>query len=328
MLKYYSIIIGENPEYTKHFQPSGKRKIALFANCLMVPVILWFINSYLLVSHVLEGSFFAAILTAFVAGFIIFLIERAIVMSNGSKPIFWFRILLGLIVASLGSISMDEVIFKHDIDNQVAYYKQVESDNAVQRVESEYQDQIAKQQSIVSQKESEWQQSLKDAKSEADGTGGSRQRGVSKISTLKLNIAGKQEADYNNENTKLALLKTNIDAEKINAKQKAEADFNGNALLIRIRAMFDLIAKDKFMLAVYVLFTLFLFCLEFLVVLIKIGSKNSIDEDLEKAREQLLRAKTKKALNRSEIFFQPEQLVHSVQKANAVIQQKPSSIFN
>ena len=328
MLKYYSIIIGENPEYTKHFQPSGNRKIALFANCLMVPVILWFINSYLLVSHVLEGSFFAAILTAFVAGFIIFLIERAIVMSNGSKPIFWFRILLGLIVASLGSISMDEVIFKHDIDNQVAYYKQVESDNAVQRVESEYQDQIAKQQSIVSQKESEWQQSLKDAKSEADGTGGSRQRGVSKISTLKLNIAGKQEADYNNENTKLALLKTNIDAEKINAKQKAEADFNGNALLIRIRAMFDLIAKDKFMCGVYVLFTLFLFCLEFLVVLIKIGSKNSIDEDLEKAREQLLRAKTKKALNRSEIFFQPEQLVHSVQKANAVIQQKPSSIFN
>ena len=88
MLKYYSIIIGENPEYTKHFQPSGKRKIALFAKCLMVLVILWFINSYLLVSHVLEGSFFAAILTAFVAGFIIFLIERAIVMSNGSKPIF------------------------------------------------------------------------------------------------------------------------------------------------------------------------------------------------------------------------------------------------
>ena len=142
MLKYYSIIIGENPEYSKHFQPSSKRKIALFANCLMVPVILWFISSYLLVSHVLEGSFFAAILTAFVAGFIIFLIERAIVMSNGSKPIFWFRILLGLIVASLGSISMDEVIFKHDIDNQVAYYKQVEINNAVQRVEREYQNQI------------------------------------------------------------------------------------------------------------------------------------------------------------------------------------------
>jgi hypothetical protein len=327
MLKYYSIIIGENPEYTKTFQPASKRKIALYANCLMVPVILWFINSYLLVSHVLEGSFLSAIFTAFLAGFIIFLIERAIIMSNGSKPIFWFRILLGFIVASLGSISMDEVIFKHDIDNQVAYYKQAEIDNAVHKVERDYQNQIVVQQSIVKQKGTEWNQSLKDAKSEADGTGGSRQRGVSKISTLKLNIAGKQEADYNTENNKLTSLIASVDTAKAHAKEKAETDFNVNALLIRIRAMFDLIAKDKLMFGVYVLFTLFLFCLEFLVVLIKIGSKNTIDEDLEKAREQLLRAKTKKTLDRSEIFFQPEHFVPSVQNANNAIKQNVSSIF-
>jgi hypothetical protein len=328
MLKYYSIIIGENPEYTKTFQPASKRKVALYANCLIIPVILWFINSYLLVSHVLEGSFFAAILTAFVAGFIIFLIERAILMSNGSKPIFWFRIFLGFIVASLGSISLDEVIFKHDIDNQVAYYKQAEIDSAVHKVERDYQNQIAVQQSIVNQKGAEWNQSLKDAKSEADGTGGSHQRQVGKITVLKMNVAGKQEVDYNTENNKLTSLIASVDTAKAHAKEKAETDFNGNALLIRIRAMFDLIAKDKFMLGVYLLFTLFLFCLEFLVVLIKIGSKNSIDEDLEKAREQLLRAKTKKTLDRSEIFFQPEHFVPSVQNANAAIQQKPSSIFN
>jgi predicted membrane protein len=328
MLKYYSIIIGENPEYTKTFQPASKRKVALYANCLIIPVILWFINSYLLVSHVLEGSFFAAILTAFVAGFIIFLIERAILMSNGSKPIFWFRIFLGFIVASLGSISLNEVIFKHDIDNQVAYYKQAEIDSAVHKVERDYQNQIAVQQSIVNQKGAEWNQSLKDAKSEADGTGGSHQRQVGKITVLKMNVAGKQEVDYNTENNKLTSLIASVDTAKAHAKEKAETDFNGNALLIRIRAMFDLIAKDKFMLGVYLLFTLFLFCLEFLVVLIKIGSKNSIDEDLEKAREQLLRAKTKKTLDRSEIFFQPEHFVPSVQNANAAIQQKPSSIFN
>lgn len=327
MLKYYSIIIGENPNYTATFQPASKRKVALYANCLIVPVILWFINGYLLVSNVLEGSMFSAILTAFIAAFIIFLIERAIVMSNGSKPIFWFRIFLGFIVASLGSISLDEVIFKHDIDNQVAYYKQAEVDSAVHKVEREYQNQIGLQQSIVNQKGFEWNQSLKDAKGEADGTTGSHQRGVSKISNLKLNVAGKQEADYHKENNKLAALTTSVDTAKAHAKTKAEADFNGNALLVRIRAMFDLIAKDKFMLGVYILFTLFLFCLEFLVVLIKIGSKNSIDEDLEKAREVLLRAKTKKTLDRSEIFFQPEHFVPSVQSANSLVKQNVSSIF-
>jgi hypothetical protein len=314
MLKIYSIIIGENPKYTATFQPASKRKIALYANCLIVPVILWFINGYLLVSNVLEGSVFSAILTAFIAAFIIFLIERAIVMSNGSKPIFWFRIFLGIIVASLGSISLDEVIFKHDIDNQVAYYKQAEVDSAVQK-------------SIVNQKGFEWNQSLKDAKGEADGTAGSHQKQVGKIALLKMNVADKQQTDYNTENNKLASLTSSVDTAKAHAKTKAEADFNGNALLVRIRAMFDLIAKDKFMLGVYILFTLFLFCLEFLVVLIKIGSKNSIDEDLEKAREVLLRAKTKKTLDRSEIFFQPEHFVPSVQSANTLVKQNVSSIF-
>jgi hypothetical protein len=248
-------------------------------------------------------------------------------MSNGSKPIFWFRIFLGLIVASLGSISLDEVIFKHDIDNQVAYYKQAEVDSAVQKVEREYQNQIGLQQSIVNQKGFEWNQSLKDAKGEADGTTGSHQKQVGKIALLKMNVADKQQTDYNTENNKLASLFSSVDTAKAHAKTNAEANFNGNALLVRIRAMFDLIAKDKFMLGVYILFTLFLFCLEFLVVLIKIGSKNSIDEDLEKAREVLLRAKTKKTLDRSEIFYQPEHFVPSVQSANSIVKQNVSSIF-
>ena len=328
MLKFYSIIIGENPKYTAAFQPSSKRKIALYANCLLVPVILWFINGYLLVKNVLEGSMFTALLTAFISGFIIFLIERAIVMSNGSKPIFWFRIILGFVIASLGSISLDEVIFKHDIDNQVALHKQTEIDNAVQKVEQQYENQITKQESIVNQKAFEWNQSLKDAKSEADGTGGSKQKMVGKIALLKMDIASKQQSDYQKENDKLEEIIVLMDTAKNNAKLKAESDFNGNALLARIRAMFDLIAKDKFMLGVYILFTLFLFCLEFLVVKIKIGSKYSIDEELEKARENLLRAKTQKTLDRSEIFYQPEHHVQSVQNANAFVKQNVTSIFH
>lgn len=327
-LKLACNIIGEEYPYVKTFTQGGKRKIYLYANCLLVPVILWFINGYLLITNVLEGTMFAALLTAFIAAFIIFLIERAIIMSNGSKPIFWFRIVLGFIVASLGSISLDEVIFKHDIDNQVAIYKQAAIDSAVHKVERDYQNQIALQQSIVNQKGIVWNQSLTDAKSEADGTGGSHQKLVGKITLLKKSIADEQKNDYITENNKLSQLTSNVDTAKANARIKAEANFKGNALLVRIRAMSDLIAKDKVMRGVYVLFTLFLFCLEFLVVLIKVGSKYSFDEELEKAREQLLRAKTKKTLDRSEIFFQPEQLVHSVQNANLLIQKKPSSIFN
>lgn len=328
MFKFYSLLIGENPEYTKTFQPASKRKIILYANCLMIPVILWFINSYLLVSHVLKGGFIPAIITAFLAGFIIFLIERSILMSNGGKAIYAFRILLGFIIASLGSISMDEVIFKNDIDNQVATYRQTEIENATKKIESDFLSQISIQQSIVHQKDSEWKSSLNEAKKEADGTGGSRQKLVGKIALLKMNVASKLESDYNTENQKLKLINDNLVAAIIIAKEKAEADFNGNALLMRIRALFELISKDIFMLIIYILVTLFLFSLEFLVVIIKAGSKASIDEDLENAREALLRAKTKKTLDRSYKFFNPETMIPSVMDANLAINRKPSSIFN
>lgn len=329
MLKFYSIIIGENPDYTSTFQPSSKRKVVLYANCLMVPVFLWFINGYLLVSKVLEGDFFSAIVTAFIAAFIIFLIERAILMSNGSRPIFWFRIFLGLVVASLGSISLDEVIFKHDIDTQMAEYKQAKVDSAVHKVERDYQNRIDLQRSVVAEKYSDWQNRLDDANSEMKGgSNGSGYRGKGEIANENIRMASILQTDYNSENNKLSFLSSGVDKAKVDATAKAEADFIGNALLVRIKAMFDLIAKDKFMLGVYTLLTLFLFCLEFLVVVIKIGSKNSIDEDLEKAREVLLRAKTKKTLARSEIFFAPEESVLAVQHANAVMQRKPTSVFN
>ncbi len=169
---------------------------------------------------------------------------------------------------------------------------------------------------------------MEDAKTEADGTGGSKQKMVGKIALLKIKVANKQESDYQKENTRLESLKNSIEKAKAKATIKAESEFNGNALLLRIRAMFDLKSKDKIMLGVYILFIVLLFCIEFLVVLIKIASNHSVDEDLEKAREQLLRTKTQKTLNRSEVLYQPELHVTSVQNANNFLKKNVTSVFN
>ena len=328
MLKVYSIIIGENPKYTAQYQPGSKRKVALYANCLLVPVILWFINGFLIVTQVLQGRLVTAVITASISALVIFLIERAIIMSNGSKPIFWFRIFLGIIVAALGSISFDEVLFKNDIDNQIAEYKQKEIEKVIFKVDKRYENQICAQQSIVREKDNRLSESYKDAKGEADGTSGSHQKQVGKIAMLKMDVATKIGTEYNTENQKLGALIANRDMDKKNSIVKVESTFNGNALLIRIRALFDLIAMDRIMLIVYILFTSFLFSLEFLVVLIKVFSKNSIDEDLEKEREKLLRAKTQKILERSAIFYDAEQHAPQVQNATSVLKQRVSSIFD
>ncbi len=328
MLKFYSLLIGENPEYTATFQPSGKRKIALYANCMLLPVLLWFINGYLMVKNVLEGSLWMALLTATILAFIIFLIERAVIMSNGSKTIAVFRVLLGLIIALLGSICMDEVVFKHDIDNQVAKYKKTAVAKAVEDKISEYNLQIKQQQAIVSEKSANWSEALKDAKREADGTGGSGVANVGKIAKLKLSVAAQQEKDYQAENAKLQALIAAVESEKKAAALKAENEFSNHALLIRIKALFDLISDDTVMTVIYILFTLLLFMIEFMVVIVKMSSKKSIDEELEEARLELLRTKTRKTLNRAAVLYDVEQYIPSVSRANDFMKEKPASVFN
>jgi len=328
MLKLYSLIIGENPRYVATFQPSSKRKVALYANCILVPVILWFINGYLLVSHVLSGNCFSALLTATIISLIIFIIERAVVMSNGNKWIAIFRISLGLIVALIGSICLDEVIFKNDIDNQVTTYKQAYVHDAIKKVIVKFQNSIALQQQIVDNKNTEWTRALADAKGEADGTSGSKVANVGSITKLKINIAIALEHDYLMEKRNLDTLKKNMEKEITATNINAEKNFIGNALLLRIKAMFELLNKNTFMLIVYILFTALLFLIEFLVVIIKLCSKNSIDEDLEEAREKLIRFKTKKTLDRGILTYDPIQSLMSVNRANNTALEMPSSIFN
>jgi len=329
MLKFYSIIIGENPKYTATFQPASKRKIALYANCIFVPVTLWFINGFLLVRNVLEGSVSSAICTGLIAAFIIFIIERMVVMSNGSKTIAVFRVLLGFIVASLGSISMDEVIFKNDIDKQVAEFKTMETDEAAKKVNASYDTQIGLQQSIVSTKYNNWQKSLDDVNNELKGlSGGSGRKGKGEIAEENIKIASKNEADYNLESKKLDELKKLHIVEKNKAIETINNGFKGNGFLIRIRAMFELIGKDPFMMGVYILFTAFLFLIEFLVVIIKLSSKKSVDEELEISRNELIRAKTKAIVERNKSYYDSNQNTPSVKIANEILRSYNSSILN
>lgn len=51
--------------------------------------------------------------------------------------------------------------------------------------------------------------------------------------------------------------------------------FNEHALLIRIKALFQLVSEDGYMLTIYVLFTLLMFFFEFLVVILKLTWKKT-----------------------------------------------------
>lgn len=295
---------------------------------MLLPIILWFINGYLLVSHVLSGGTVSALLTATLAALIIFLIERSVIMSKGNNSIAAFRVSLGFVIALLGSISMDEVVFKNDIDNKVSEYKQEHIAKAVAQIDSSYKTLKDEQQSKVRLKNDEWQKALKEATGEADGTSGSGAAKVGQITKLKLSVASRHEKDYLVESTKLDTLQATIALKKQEADIKANASFKSDALLLRIKAMFELIGEDIYMMLIYILFTSFLFLIEFLVVIIKLCSSKSIDEELEDARISLLKSKTQKTLQNAIQYFEPQAADYRVQNARLALSSSKTNIFN
>lgn len=323
-----SRLIGEDPKYTAHFHPSSKRKIVLYANAMMIPVLMWFANGYLLSREVLQAPLWAALVTAVFASLTIFIIERSIIMSNGSKVIMCFRLLLGFLIAFLGSLCLDEVIFKNDIDLKIAEYKSATIDKSSTASASGYEKQIKEMEGLVLDKRNDWVEAQKHASEECDGTGGSRIARRGPICEMKIENARQLQADYNREAEKLTVLKVQRDSVLALAKTEALHSFNEKGLLLRIRALFDLVWNDPIMIIAYTCFTMLIFLLEFLVVLIKMFSHDTIDDKLEKARDKALEEKMNALISRRSEYRSSAEILERIQTTNHHLKQNHARLLS
>ena len=266
MLKLFCFITGDNYQMVKNETPNSRKKISVMATILFIPVALWFVNGYFLVEEILGGSFSGAILAGTIMALLIFLIERAIVMSVNNRWMAAFRILLGFIIASLGAIVLDEIVFKEDIEQQIVEIKMDTQIVQQAKTDSLYSAELNRLQNEVDNKSKSWQIALADVQKEADGTGGSGSRGIGPVTQLKISIAQSKEQSYLAAFASLTTLQSKIDRQKANDQVMVDSSMKNSALLNRIKALFQLVKSDPYMLVIYTLFTLGILFLEFMVV--------------------------------------------------------------
>jgi hypothetical protein len=265
--------------------PSRKKVLAL-AIAVFIPTIMWFITGFLMVYAVFEKSLLPALFAGFIAATMIFIIEKLVVMSQGSRWLVLFRVILAFLVAALGSVFLDEVIFAKDINQQLAMNQDKILDMKKEDVLLTFKDELILKQDLVDQKYNAWQQSLKTAEREADGSAGSGIKGVHAITKLKLANAGINQIDYMKANTGLEDLQIKIKEKQDKEAASMKAGFENNAMLLRIKAMFDLVKSDTYMMVFYLLVTAILFTMEFLVVVFKLTmGKTNYERRLELIEE-------------------------------------------
>ena len=126
-LKYSSLLLSESFDDLNKETTKSKQKIKLYGVILTMTMILWFLNGFLITTQILDYPINYAVIVGFISMFIVYTIELTIIRMSKINFISTFiRVIMALIIAFIGSLSIDEIIFNPDIENQLKINSQNE----------------------------------------------------------------------------------------------------------------------------------------------------------------------------------------------------------
>lgn len=306
MLKFWCALIGKDYSTVSSYRKSSQEKIILFGSILLIPVTLWALNGYLMSREIFGMGVLGSLGTAIILGFIIYLIERSIILAQSNPTINRLRVILGLIVAILGSLTMDEVIFKNDIDNMMQTYKVEGVDTETKKLDSLYVHRIDSVARIVNLKSKVYKQRSDEYALELEGKANSGRGGDGPLAKRKEILMNRSYDDLVMDQEVLKSLEGEYRTNREFAKKDTRESFNDKGLLMRMRAMFRLIFSDWVSFIVFILYFSLVLIMETLVIFMKKFTPESPDEELERMGDKLLVSKHKKWLEDRRIVYDLE----------------------
>ena len=274
MLKLQCFITGDQYNIVKNETPDSIKKIKLSAMVIFIPVFIWLVQGFLILSELIRISLWQAITGSIIISVLIFMVERSILMMKGGIGIFWARVVLGFLIALIGALTMDEIIFRADVDKQLEENHRRYVSEEIIKWEWDNVNNINVQKNITDEYAGMKDAALNIYLDEINGSGGTGRRGVDVVAKEKHKIYSDSEANYENEKKKLDQMRIDFEKDKIAYKSKLESS-TSDGLLHRIEALFTLIKNNPVMAIFCLVFTLIFLILDLMVVLVKCFSDKS-----------------------------------------------------
>jgi len=128
LLKLACSITGEKYQIVSRETIKSQQKVTMYGTVILLIMTLWFINGFLLSHLILNYSTLISIVVSFICMFMVFVVETSIIkMPKLTGVIKFVRLFLALLIAIIGSFSVDEVLFKSDISVQLQKDNQKEA---------------------------------------------------------------------------------------------------------------------------------------------------------------------------------------------------------
>lgn len=317
-IKFGCFLTGYNYGIIKNSSEISAKAVKRFTAALLIVCILWSFIGYTFTNRYVHGGAWGSLFGSLVFVIIIIQIERQIILSmNPTKKLYIARAVIAILMATIGSIIIDQIIFKEDIDLEKITSIEAKVKEALVPKTEELRNQIANLDTAIAKKEFERTNLIADVAKNPNTVVYSTQSGLRTESSTKFDSTiGKSvttvksvpvpiTTSSNVPNPKISLLAPidetikNLRAEKtekenalLNIRPQLEKEISSKVgFLDELKVMFSLITKSGVALSVWLIWFLFLFGLEMLVLISKMNEK---ENDYEKTVKHQMYLQMKK----------------------------------
>lgn len=295
-------LTGYNYAIVKNSSEVAAKAVKRYTSAMMIVCILWSFIGYSFTKRYVHGGTWGSPVGAVVFVLIIIQIERQIILSiNPTKWLYLARGIIALLMAIIGAIIIDQIIFKEDIDLEKITFIEARVKKALGPKTEELRLQMANLDTAIAKKNAERNLMIEEVSKNPTMPVYSTQQVLKKRITTTIDPSTNQPTTNttfeptpvtskdNVANPKIALIQPLQENINLLSAQKAEKE---NALLnIRpslekeisskvgfldeLEVMYSLITRSGVALSVWLIWFFFLLGLEMLVLISKINEKEN-----------------------------------------------------
>lgn len=316
-VKLGCFLAGYNYNIVNSSSEVAVMKVKQTISALLVVCIIWAFVGYVFTNRYLDGNIFESIGGSIIACIVIVQIERQIILSiNPSGVLFAMRILIAVMMAIIGSVIIDQVIFKADIEKRKISLLDAEVNKIYPVKSEELRLQIKSLDSTLLAKEG--QRVSLDAELSRSPTIKIYNSQTSPLTvpvtttdstgktTTVMNVVNAKSTSVSSEpNPKRDLVKPldvqiasirDIKMKKDEAllvlRSSLEEDINSKVgFLDELKIMFSILQESNIALGVWLIWLFILFGLELFILASKMGETSNVYDETLKHQERLFKRK-------------------------------------
>ncbi|MCF2875075.1 MULTISPECIES: DUF4407 domain-containing protein [unclassified Tenacibaculum] len=271
---------------------ASKKSVKKYTAALLIIMIMWLLIGFLFSREYLRLPIIGCAISGVVLMIIIVQIERQIILGSKNRNTTAFRITLGLVMALLGSVIVDQIIFKEDIIKEKMMNVNEEVSQILPQKINEINLQVNELDSLMQKKEKERDlliievtktPSIRLPKYETQRIPSKTSDGRDTILIQKkyitesvLNPKAKLIEDAGKQISKLRKERSQLSHQIIDAREKTEKELlHSKGFLDELKIMFRILLSSPVSMIVWGLWLLFFLIIELFVLISKLADSEN-----------------------------------------------------